>query len=196
MHQGMDNPQRSMLPTSRRLEVRYSLAGISYVDLGEDNGGVILNICEGGVSLQSVYPLSDNRFLRLRFKLPGSNVWIKVNGQIVWLSESKKHAGICFLDMEESVRTAIRNWLVLVMGSCGTEPSLDLASTLALGKVSGTRSQRRRVSDRSQPLLFTEVSTPGSTAPSGDDANWFSRLLTKIDPLRRQMTPPSRTRQS
>lgn len=190
----MDNPQHSVLPTSRRLEVRYSLAGISYVDLGEDNGGVILNICEGGVSLQSVYPLSENRFLRLRFKLPGSNVWIKVNGQIVWLSESKKHAGICFMDMEESVRTAIRNWLLLVMGACGTDPSVDLASTLALTKASCARSQRRRVGDRSQPLVFTEVSTSRSTSPSGNETNWFSKLLTKIEPLRRQITPPSRTR--
>jgi hypothetical protein len=196
MHQGMDNSQHCTLPASRRLEVRYGLPGISYVDLGEDNGGVILNICEGGVSLQSVYPLSENRFLRLRFKLPGSNVWIKVNGQIVWLSESKKRAGICFLDMEESVRTAIRNWMLLVMESCGTDPSLDLASTLPLPKAPVTGNERRRVSDRSQPMVFTEVSTSKGASASGNGSNWFSKLLTKIEPLRRQVIPPSRARQS
>ena len=107
----IDPLQHLSLTASRRLEVRYNLPSISYVHVDEDNGGVVLNICEGGVSLQAVHPLVDNRFLRLKFKLPDSGIWVKVNGQVVWLSQSKTHAGVCFVDLPETVRAEIRDWV-------------------------------------------------------------------------------------
>ena len=115
----IDPLQHLSLTASRRLEVRYDLPSISYVHVDDDNGGVILNICEGGVSLQAVHPLVDNRFLRLKFKLPDSGISVKVNGQVVWLSQSKTHAGVCFVDLPETVRAEIRG--LGFIGHCGTQ---------------------------------------------------------------------------
>ena len=176
----IDPRQHLSLTASRRLEVRYNLPSISYVQVDEDNGGVVLNICEGGVSLQAVHPLADNRFLRLKFKLPDSGIWVKVNGQVVWLSQSKTQAGVCFVDLPETVRAEIRDWVSSVtaarkMGEPG--PRADAAGRRIQPKAGA---QRRRMSDTAQPLRFPEVSTPRLLEPNRQQSGWFGKLLSKI----------------
>ena len=95
----------------RREHTRFTASSLSYIDLGEANGGLILNLSEGGVSVQAAEVLVGDVYPRIRFRLPKSEDWIDTGGRIVWRGKTKKEAGIRFVDMPPYTRRRIREWL-------------------------------------------------------------------------------------
>jgi len=47
----------------------------------------------------------------IRFRLPISEGWLELNGQIVWVSKSKTEVGIKFVDLQEGTRSKLRRWI-------------------------------------------------------------------------------------
>jgi TonB family protein len=84
---------------------------LNYVTLGESNGGILLNICEDGLAFTAAEPLVGEFVPRLRFQLEEKAEWIEASGRIVWLNDSKKGAGIQFLDISDADRQQIRRWI-------------------------------------------------------------------------------------
>ena len=102
--------------SERRLHVRQP-APLTYLDLGAQNGGIILNISEGGLLAQAAEILAGDRIVRMRFELPLFKSLLEVNGHVVWLGESKKEAGVQFIDLPEGVRFQINEWVSLQAAS-------------------------------------------------------------------------------
>jgi TonB family protein len=94
-----------------RLHPRRKLAQMAYVELAQDNGGILLNLGEGGLAVQSALALSSQEFPGFRFQLPHTQGWLRASGRVAWMSESKKEAGIQFLDLHEHARAQIRAWV-------------------------------------------------------------------------------------
>src|ERR1700756_153255 len=109
-----DTPSRT--PTSpgsvpacdRRLEPRIPVRPIEYIEVGESNGGIILDICEHGTAVSTAQPLRGDQTLRLRFQLPRSPDIIETVGEISWIGESQKRAGVRFIDLPENARQQIQ----------------------------------------------------------------------------------------
>jgi hypothetical protein len=96
----------------RRLRMRATPASRAYVELGGTNGGTVLNISETGMAVAATDPLVVDDYLpRIRFQLPSSGQSIEITAQIVWLAESKKNAGIRFVDLTAEARNQISNWI-------------------------------------------------------------------------------------
>src|SRR5882672_5901627 len=96
----------------RRLQMRTTPASRAYVELGDTNSGTVLNISETGMAVAAADPLVVDDYLpRIRFQLPGSGQSIEISAQIVWLAESKKSAGIRFVDLTADARNQISNWI-------------------------------------------------------------------------------------
>ncbi len=95
----------------RRAHPRVAIRSVAYVDLDDDNGGLILNVSEGGISVQSAEMIVGERFSRIRFRLPKSENWIEAAGKLVWLGKSRKEAGIQFLDLSDDARQQIQTWI-------------------------------------------------------------------------------------
>lgn len=91
--------------------MRRKLAPLAYVELGPDNGGILLNLGEGGFAVQSALALQTTEFPELRFQVPQVGGWLNAGGRIAWLSENKRVAGIQFLELPESARLEIRKWI-------------------------------------------------------------------------------------
>ena len=106
--QGAESP---LAIVDRRLCVRRPVPSLAYVDLGENNGGIILNIGEGGLAVTSVAPLYTDVLVRMRFQLPGSSDWLEASGEVSRISESRKQAGLRFVDLSEDTRNRIKNWV-------------------------------------------------------------------------------------
>ena len=88
-----DSVEQSRVPGAspeRRLRYRRPSSSFAYVEMGEDNGGVILNLSEGGLALQTVVALTDAHLFRLRFQLSSACDWVNASGRIVWHGESKE----------------------------------------------------------------------------------------------------------
>lgn len=104
----------------RRLQIRTTPASRAYVELGGSNGGTVFNISEAGMSVAAADPLVVDDYLSLiRFQSPSTGRRIEVSAQIVWLAESKKSAGLQFVDLTAEARNQIANWIA------SEKPSLE-----------------------------------------------------------------------
>jgi hypothetical protein len=95
----------------RRAHGRSNSALLTYVELGDGNGGIALNVSEGGLAITATELLTSDYFPSIRFQLPKSDVWIETSGQVAWASDSKEGAGIQFVDVADSDREKIREWI-------------------------------------------------------------------------------------
>src|SRR5713101_5597113 len=94
-----------------RAHARRKPGPMAYVELGQDNGGILLNLSEGGFAVQSAMALTSHEFPQLRFQVPAVQGWQTASGRIVWISESKKEAGIQFTELPGAARTEIHKWV-------------------------------------------------------------------------------------
>src|ERR1700731_3144933 len=96
----------------RRLQTRTTPASLTYVELSDTNGGLVLNISETGMAVAVAdFPVVGEYLPRIRFPLPNSRQSIEISAQIVWFAESKKGAGIRFVDLTADARHQISNWI-------------------------------------------------------------------------------------
>ena len=106
---------RGSSPTSvpvkdRRLHVRQRVSSLTYVDLGENNGGIVLNVSEAGIRIQAAAALELGP-ISLRLQLPGSRKRLELNAEVIWVGPSRKEAGLYFMDLSEDARSQIRKWI-------------------------------------------------------------------------------------
>lgn len=116
------------LPTSeRRRYVRQNVL-FSSAELEKGNGGIILNICEGGVALHVVSEVADCELSNLRFQFALTEPWIETKGRIVWRSHSRKTVGVQFVDLPDSARGRIKSWISEANELVADNPESEKAS--------------------------------------------------------------------
>jgi TonB family protein len=94
----------------RRLHARQRVSSLTYVDLGEDNGGIVLNVSEAGIRIQAAAGLEEGP-ISIRLQLPGTRKRLEVSAEVVWVGQSRKEAGLRFVDLSEEARRQIGNWI-------------------------------------------------------------------------------------
>ncbi|MGA8553645.1 MAG: TonB family protein [Candidatus Acidiferrales bacterium] len=94
---------------NRRVHPRQRAVSLTYVDLGESNGGIVLNVSESGIGIQAVEMVEGPTTVRLQ--LPGSKKHLEVRTELAWVGPSRKEAGLCFVDLSEDTLKQIRNWI-------------------------------------------------------------------------------------
>ena len=95
----------------RRQFPRHMVKSLAYLDIGADNGGIVLNISETGLAVHAVSVLPSEPVVGLRLQLPRSAKRLEARAKIAWTSETKKDAGVEFIDLDEQARVEIRQWL-------------------------------------------------------------------------------------
>jgi hypothetical protein len=159
-------PARDKFGVSQRRRYRYEIHSLSYINIDEDNGGVIRNLNESGLCVQSVSPLRKDQQVRLRFELLGPRARVGATAQVRWVSASGL-AGLEFAELNPRSGQLIKDWLLtqlllrgqrlFVSNSIFAEPS-RLDASLA---VTGARGAVRPSITASQSLLSeVEASDP------------------------------------
>jgi septal ring-binding cell division protein DamX len=97
--------------TSERRHCPRQRVPFSCMQLDDDNGGIILDISERGLSMQAVTILTNDELPRMRFQLSQSQPWIETRGRIAWTSASMKTAGLEFIGLPEEARDQIKQWI-------------------------------------------------------------------------------------
>lgn len=95
----------------RRRFPRHRGFAITYLDLGDDNGGILLNLGGGGLSFQAVAKLNPGQDIALRFGLFNDGEMIAVTGRVTWLGPTRKEAGVCFAGLSDIAEQSIARWL-------------------------------------------------------------------------------------
>ena len=86
----------------RRKAPRLTVEKIAYLNLEEDNGGIILNVSEGGLCFHSIIPLHSSDIVRFWLSYRGES--IEGEGQLVWTDDSQKRSGLCFVNTSTEAR--------------------------------------------------------------------------------------------
>jgi len=96
---------------NRRICPRRRFDQITFVELGPENGGILIDLSEGGLSFQGVVALQKDGFIRLNFKLPGLETAVETTGKVVWSNESRKGGGLRFVNLNARFRQQIQDWI-------------------------------------------------------------------------------------
>jgi protein TonB len=107
-------PQQSELTPpaeDRRSSPRRKIEQVIYVNFGPDNGGILLDISEGGLSCRVVGALFKGESCRPKFMLPGDTLPIEGDCFVAWTTPSKKCGGLQFTDLSEDAQGRIRQWI-------------------------------------------------------------------------------------
>ena len=180
--------RNSNVPEERRRYARHRLtSSILYVELGPGNGGIIVSLGTGGLSLHAATKLNAEAELALRFRLDPNKGPIEVAGRVVWLGPTQKEAGICFKDLPADAERQIASWIAaqeqpvsITQTELGPQPKFPTTSgaappisiqarvpaNLATDRVEKAKPSlslgipRRVVSEPSQPAQFSDAA-PG-----------------------------------
>jgi hypothetical protein len=103
---------------TRRLEAaprkprgyRHGIHRLAYVNLDHANGGIIRNLSETGISLQTVAPLQANQQIRVRFELMSPRVRVEAVGRVGWADDFGQ-AGVQFLNLPQRTRRLLKEWI-------------------------------------------------------------------------------------
>ena len=110
------------------------------VRLDDSWSGHLFDLSEGGLAVDSLPPTSQDQVISLAFDLPGAHDPIRATAEIVWASESVHRTGLRFLDLADTTRQQLREWVsaktviaaLTTSGMDGVPPDSFTAVTAAL----------------------------------------------------------------
>ncbi len=172
-----ESPQTFIPPTAedflhsgeRRRIARQRIGSLAYLDIGSDNGGMVLDLSENGLALQAFNPLIDQTRLSLRIQPPKSRKRIAATAEISWLSDSKTEAGLRFLDLSEDARVEIAGWIA-AEATVPETPSLDDSASRATADASAIQASAASVCEEQERVweewfpLFGDLKSGESSA--------------------------------
>ena len=98
-----------MSATERRQVPRTKLEKLAYIHIEPDNGGIVLNVSDGGLAFHSMAPVEKNG--QVLFSLKEQNRRIDVCGELIWTDEVQKIGGLRFTTLTSDAREQIANWV-------------------------------------------------------------------------------------
>jgi hypothetical protein len=135
---------------NKRAIVRRRTQQLVYLELGRENGGVMLNLSEEGCGFQAITPvkMGESRF---GFQINGGRR-IAGDAQIVWADESGVMGGLRFINLPPEARKEIRSWLEETNAPMEYGyASAAAASAAAAGAAVGARPARTNVAPDPYP---------------------------------------------
>src|SRR5580704_14847479 len=167
-----------MINTNRRQAQRLPVEGLAYVNLEPDNGGVVLNISEGGLCFRSSNPVQQTATIRFwfsgrscRLTADGRMAWvdeaqrkvgsrfIEAESELAWTDSTRKVGGLRFTNLPAGAREEIRDWITqhatLATVDKKSAPSLQNArhSSLVSASRQDTNPSRRGLTTVALPSL-------------------------------------------
>jgi PilZ domain len=93
----------------RRHNPRTKLVEIAYIGMGPENGGLVLDVSDGGLSFHSVAPVQPAEKIQFLLSLRGHSR-IEGTGEVVWTNEMKTICGLKFTSLSGGARDHINSW--------------------------------------------------------------------------------------
>ena len=97
-------------PTSERRQTpRTKLSEIAYIGMGPENGGLVLDVSDGGLSFHAVAPVEPAATVRFLLSLRGHSR-IEGAGEVVWTNQMRTVCGLRFTSLSSGAREHLNNW--------------------------------------------------------------------------------------
>ena len=98
------------METERRHQPRKQPEKLTYVHFEPENGGIVLNASESGISFFAIAPFHQTGTIRFTI-VPSTHERFVAAGQVIWTDELKKVGGLRFAEVTPDVRERVRGWL-------------------------------------------------------------------------------------
>jgi len=95
--------------SDRRQAPRMKLSEIAYIGMGPENGGLVLDVSDGGLSFHSVAPVQPSETIRFLLSMQGQTR-IEGAGEVVWTNELRTVCGMKFTSLSGDAREFLNNW--------------------------------------------------------------------------------------
>ena len=105
----MQTPDSSMIAAERRQTPRTKLVEITYIGMGPENGGLVLDVSEGGLSFHSVAPIQLEEKVQFVLSLTGRSR-IEGTGKVVWTNKIGTVCGLKFTTLSPGALEHLNNW--------------------------------------------------------------------------------------
>ena len=192
------------MSAERRQQARKVPKDFTYIRVGEDSGGRVLNVSEQGLCFEALSPIryTESFPFWLSFNLIDR---IDGEGAVIWVDTAKRTAGIRFMELSEYAREQIRAWMsetVLEETALGVDGAQEIDLPLSgsetvelpLPEAESSESVSPELANVGEAAHRSALSTEGPTAEEDSYATWVSSLtrataeLTELVPLRRHLT--------
>lgn len=99
-----------MRAEQRRHNPRKKLNELIYISLRQGNGGIVLDVSEGGLGFHTARPIEHGEPIAFRFSVnaPGN---VEVFGKLAWKDGSGKSGGLQFTELPVVLQDQISHWL-------------------------------------------------------------------------------------
>jgi GAF domain/PilZ domain len=129
----------------RRRWVRQSLHAPAFASFDGVSGGMILDLSEEGLSMQTGVRLEPERQLRMDIDLAEPATHLETTGYIAW-ADALGRAGVRFSDLPEAARQRLKEWLTINAGAPSSiAPKVTLSRSWPAGAESAARTNRNSV---------------------------------------------------
>jgi hypothetical protein len=144
---------------NKRAIVRRRTQQLVYLELGRENGGVMLNLSEEGCGFQAITPVKIGE-TRFGFQINGGRR-IAGDAEIVWADESGVMGGLRFVNLPPEARKEIRSWLEETNAPMEYGyASAQAATAAAAGASVGARPARTNIAPEPYPQEVADVRAP------------------------------------
>jgi GAF domain-containing protein len=178
-----------MIP-KRRNCLRHKLQGPAFASFDGVTGGMILDLSEVGLSMQTELPPEASSRVDLNLYLPDPATHLETTGYIAWV-DALGRAGVRFSELPEDSRQRLEQWLALHAAAPSRNvPTLSLIQPVSLPRLANSFEKRttqlRAITlemgtaswgkaERSQPRASTTVQYEFNSL--GSDLNVALRLV-------------------
>src|SRR5579872_635576 len=98
-----------MMQHERRLNTRKPLDQLAYLSLPPNNGGIVLDVSEGGLGFHAIAPVDASGPIEFIFEID-SDRKITAVGELAWKDSTGKSGGLRFTELADETRLQIRQW--------------------------------------------------------------------------------------
>jgi CheY-like chemotaxis protein len=105
------NIARGIVSRVVRRFLRVPVDGLCYARLDDHQDSIMLNLCQGGVAVQTVEPVEFGSTVLTTFHLPGTKTNIECESDVVWVDNSGR-CGLQFRQLAPESQSALNLWIV------------------------------------------------------------------------------------
>jgi len=99
-------------PNHSRRHYRQRIYSLAYVNVNQGNGGIVRDLSESGLAVQTVAALRQGEEVSLQFELFGPRVKMEATGRVAW-STPTGQAGIEFTSIPSRLKRSLKEWIFI-----------------------------------------------------------------------------------
>ena len=100
------------LPPDRRHSLRQKVNTPAFASFDGVTGGMILDLSEEGMSMQTIAPLEAHSIVPLHLSLGEPTAYLETTGYVAW-ADALGRAGVRFSELPDPARERLREWLTV-----------------------------------------------------------------------------------